>query len=147
MKKLLLLLLLSVFEITFAQKSKKDEKIKDKLESRQPQDLSVPPPPTIAFPAQYPKGNKTFLENIKKNLDKTALQSLGKNLKTKIILKINSDGNVLNISTYGNNEIFNNEVKKAAEKTTDNIIWEAGKNNKGERVIDIVNLPFVYSNN
>lgn len=108
--------------------------------------MSVPPPPTIAFPAQYPKGNKAFLENVKKNLDKATLQSLGKNLKTKIILKINSDGNVLNISTYGNNEPFNNEVKKAAEKATNNIIWEAGKNNKGEKVIDIVNLPFQYSN-
>lgn len=140
-----LLLPLFIFGICFAQKAKA-EKVKDKFDSRQPQDMSVPPPPTIAFPAQYPKGNKAFLENVKKNLDKATLQSLGKNLKTKIILKINSDGNVLNISTYGNNEPFNNEVKKAAEKATNNIIWEAGKNNKGEKVIDIVNLPFQYSN-
>jgi hypothetical protein len=146
MKKTLILLPLFIFGISFAQKTKKEEKVKDKFESRQPQDISVPPPPTTAFPAQYPKGNKAFLENIKKNLDRAALQSLGKNLKTKIILKINSDGNVLNISTYGNNEDFNNEVKRAAGKATDNIIWEAGKNNKGEKVIDIVNLPFQYSN-
>ncbi|KIC64241.1 hypothetical protein [Chryseobacterium taiwanense] len=145
MKKILILLPVFIFEICSAQKAKA-EKVKDKFESRQSQDMSVPPPPMIAFPAQYPKGNKAFLENVKKNLDKAALQSLGKNLKTKIILKINSDGNVLNISTYGNNETFNNEVKKAAETATGNIIWEAGKNNKGEKVIDIVNLPFQYSN-
>ncbi|WP_291877111.1 hypothetical protein [Chryseobacterium sp.] len=46
--------------------------------------------------------------------------------------------------TYGENEVFNSEVKKAAEKATYQVKWEAGKNNRGEKVIDIVNLPFKY---
>lgn len=146
MKKVLLLLLLVVFGIGFAQKVKKEEKVKDQFESRQPQDLSAPPPPMVAFPAQYPNGNKAFLTDVSKNLDRSALQSLNKNVRTKIILKIDSDGNVINISTYGGTEVFNSEVKKAIEKTTGKVKWEPGKNNKGEKVIDIVNLPFSYSN-
>lgn len=146
MKKIFLLILLIIFETGFAQKVKKEERIKDKYESKQPQDLSVPPPPMIAFPAQYPNGNKAFIDAVKKNIDKSALKNLSKELKTKIILKVDSGGNVINISTYGGNEIFNNEVKKAAEKTTLKVKWEAGKNNQGEKVIDIVNLPFKFSN-
>lgn len=146
MKKIFLLILLIVFEIGFAQKVKTDERVKDKFESKQPQDLSVPPPPMTAFPAQYPNGNKAFVEVVKNNLNKDALKSLGKNLQTKIILKIDSQGNVVNISTYGNNEAFNNEVKKAADKATLKVKWEAGKNSHGEKVIDIVNLPFKFSN-
>lgn len=147
MKKIVLLTVLFIFGIGAAQKVKKEEKVKDKFESRQAQDLSVPPPPVTAFPAQYPNGNKAFLENVKKNIDKEALKLLNKDLKTKIILKIYQDGSVLNISTYGDNEEFNNEVKKAAEKATSKIKWEPGKNNRGEKVIDIVNIPFKYLNN
>ncbi|MEY8759312.1 hypothetical protein [Chryseobacterium tongliaoense] len=146
MKKIFLLFLILIFGIGFGQKVKKVERVKDKFESRQPQDMSVPPPPMTAFPAQYPGGNKAFVDDVKKNLNKDALKSLSKDLKTKIILKISSDGNVLNVSTYGDNEAFNSEVKKAAEKTTSKVKWEAGKNSKGEKVIDIVNLPFKYSN-
>lgn len=135
-----------IFGLGLAQKVKKEEKAKDKFESRQPQDMSVPPPPMVAFPAQYPNGNKAFIEHVKKNLNTDALKSLGKDLKTKIILKVNSEGNVMNVSTYGGNEIFDTEVKKAAEKATYKIQWEAGKNSRGEKVIDIVNLPFKYSN-
>lgn len=144
MKKVFLLILTLMFGIGLAQKVKKEEKVKDKFESRQPQDMSVPPPPMVAFPAQYPKGNKAFIENVKKNLNVDVLKSLSKNLKTKIILKVNSEGNVVNVSTYGENEVFNSEVKKAAEKATYQVKWEAGKNNRGEKVIDIVNLPFKY---
>jgi len=146
MKKIILLILLIICEVGFAQKAKKEERVKDKFESKQPQDLSVPSPPMIAFPAQYPKGNKKFIEDVGNNLNKNIVSSLDKDLKTKIILKIDSEGNVINISTYGSDEIFNSEVKKAAEKVTSKIKWEAGKNNRGEKVIDIVNLPFKYSN-
>lgn len=66
MKKILSLLLLVIFGIGFAQKVKKEEKVKDQFESRQPQDMSAPPPPMVAFPAQYPKGNKAFLNDISK---------------------------------------------------------------------------------
>ncbi len=146
MKKIYFLFLIMMFATGFAQQAKKEIRVKDKFESRQPQDLSVPPPPTTAFPAQYPGGNKTFISNVSKSLDKSILKTSGKDLKTKIILKIGADGKVLNISTYGSNETFNSEVKKAAEKTTANINWDPGKNSKGEKVIDIVNLPFAYSN-
>ncbi|WP_080778637.1 hypothetical protein [Chryseobacterium phocaeense] len=146
MKKIILLILMFMFGIGFAQKVKKEEKVKDKFESRQPQDMSVPPPPTVAFPAQYPGGNKAFIENIRKNINKDALKSLDKLMITKIIVKVNPEGNVLNVSTYGGNEVFKAEVKKAAEKATDKIKWEAGKNNRGEKVTDIVNIPFKYSN-
>ncbi|KMQ60308.1 hypothetical protein ACM46_16985 [Chryseobacterium angstadtii] len=146
MKKILLFIFILTFGLGWAQKVKKEEKVKDKFESRQPQDMSVPPPPMVAFPAQYPNENKAFVDSVKKNLNKDALKPLGKELKTKIILKVNPEGNVVNVSTYGDNEIFNTEVKKAAEKATYNVKWEAGKNNRGEKVVDIVNLPFKYSN-
>ena len=145
MKKIGLIFLILVFGSGFAQKVKQAVKAKDKFESKQPQDMSVPPPPVTAFPAQYPGGNKIFISNVGKNIDPAAVNNLTKNLKTKIILKIGTDGKVLNISTYGSNDVFNTEVKKAVEKTTANVPWQPGKNNKGEKVIDIVNLPFTYS--
>ena len=45
---------------------------------------------------------------------------------------------------YGPNEIFNEAVQEAAKKTTENIKWEAAKNKEGQKVIDIVRIPFRY---
>lgn len=146
MKKITLLFFFLIFEVGFAQKVVKIEKIKDKYNVNKSQDFSVPPPPMTTFPAQFPRGNKVFIEEVKKNLDKEKLKSLSKDLMSKIILKIDSDGNVINISTFGNNDDFNIEVKNSVEKTTNKIIWIAGENNRGEKVIDIVKLPFKYSN-
>lgn len=140
MKKALSLLALSIFSISFSQK------ISDRYQSSQPQDQSVPPPPRVSFPAQFPDGNKAFLKKIDQNIDRNNLKNSGKNLSTDIILKIDQQGNVLNISTYGKNEIFNKEVKEAASKSTQNIKWTAGKNNQGQKVIDIVKIPYRLKN-
>lgn len=134
MKKNMIFILLLLFQFGIAQT------IKSKFDSQQPQDLNVPPPPNITFPAQYPTGNKKFIEEIKTNLDLTDLQTQ-KTFKSKIILKIGNDGEVLNISTYGNDENFNNELKKTIQKITQQKKWIAGKNKQGENVIDIVTLP------
>ncbi|MCX8524285.1 energy transducer TonB [Chryseobacterium formosus] len=140
MKKILLLPTLLLFTIGFSQK------IADRYQSSQPQDQSVPPPPRVAFPAQFPNGNKTFLKMIHQNINKNNLKNLGSTLNTEIILKIDQQGNVLNISTYGKNEIFNKEVKAAATKSIQDAKWTAGKNNKGEKVIDIVKIPYRFKN-
>ncbi|MBL1219525.1 hypothetical protein JET18_01670 [Chryseobacterium sp. L7] len=146
MKKIALLSLTCMSAMAFSQNKKTNAapKIADRYESRQQQDPSVPPPPTIAFPAQFPGGNKAFVKKVEQNLNKEALTSLSKTLNTQIILKIDQEGNVLNISTYGKDEIFNSEVKAAAISATDTIKWTAGKNNRGEKVIDIVKIPFRY---
>lgn len=142
MKKLILISFVCIGTAAFSQ----NKKIGDQYASRQPQDLSVPPPPTITFPAQFPGGNKSFVKKVEENLNKEALKSLSQKLDTQIILKIDSDGNVLNISTYGKNDIFNDEVKTAAARAIDKIQWTAGKNSRGEKVIDIVKIPFRYKN-
>lgn len=72
------------------------------------------------------------------------MKNLGSTLNTDIILKIDQQGNVLNISTYGKNEIFNKKVKAAATKSTQDIKWIAGKNNQGQKVIDIVRLSYRF---
>jgi len=129
----------------FTQESKEKAKnIKDKYEQSQPQDFSVPPPPINTFPSQFPKGNKVFLQKINENIDKNLINNLSVELKTKIILKIDPNGNVVNISTYGKDETFNNMVKNAAKAATDGIKWIPGKNKLGKNVIDIVSLPFDY---
>ena len=134
MKKNILFILLIMFQFGISQT------VKEKFDSKQPQDFNVPPPPNITFPAQYPEGNKKFIQQIKSNIDITILEPR-KTYKTKIILKIGKDGEVLNISTYGNDENFNNTVKKTVEKITQEKKWTAGKNKQGENVIDIVSLP------
>ncbi len=75
------------------------------------------------------------------------MASLPSGLLTKIILKIGSDGRVLNISTYGPNELLSKELKKAAEKTTMTTLWIPGENSSGKEVLDIVTLPFKFSKN
>ncbi|MDV3550097.1 hypothetical protein CMU66_13825 [Elizabethkingia anophelis] len=146
-KKILFLMLLSMFSFCFTQNTKKkdDTSVKNKMEARQPQDLSVPPPPVNSFPAQYPKGNRAFLQLVEKNINKEALKGQPKKLETKVIIKIDDDGTVLNISTYGINEVFNKEVEVAAKKVS-TIKWTAGKNRQGENVIDLVKLPFTIVN-
>lgn len=144
MKNLILIFALLIFNIAFSQKS--PAKIADRYQSAQPQDQSVPPPPRIAFPAHFLGGNSAFLKKIDKNIDKEKLEDIGENLNTEIILKIDQQGNVLNISTYGKNETFNKEVKTAATKSTENIMWTAGKNTQGEKVIDIVKIPYRFKN-
>lgn len=140
MKKILLLTTLLLFTISFSQN------ITDRYQSSQPQDQSVPPPPRVSFPAQFPNGNRAFLKKIDQNINKNNLKNLGSTLNTEIILKIDQQGNVLNISTYGKNDILNKEVKEAALKSTQNIKWTAGKNSKGEKVIDIVKIPYRFKN-
>lgn len=146
MKKIILISLMGLSAIVFAQKAKGDAKIASRYESRQPQDPSVPPPPVNNFPAQFPGGNKAFVKKVEQLLNRDAVKSLGKSLNTEIIIKVDDDGKVLNVSVYGKNEAFNNEVKAAAVKATDKVVWTAGKNNRGEKVIDLVKLPFYYKN-
>lgn len=148
MKKLILSLFILLFHTIFSQQKipKQETKIADQYQSKQPQDLSVPPPPKVTFPAHFPSGNRAFLKKIDENIDKEKLQDIGENLNTEIILKIDQQGNVLNISTFGKNENFNKEVKAAATKSTQNIKWTAGKNSQGEKVIDIVKIPYRFKN-
>ncbi|OBW39518.1 hypothetical protein AB670_04128 [Chryseobacterium sp. MOF25P] len=136
----------SILSIIIVFSQKQETKIADRYQSSQPQDQSVPAPPRVTFPAQFPDGNKTFLKKIDENIDKEKLQDIGENLNTEIILKIDQQGNVLNISTFGKNENFNKEVKIAATRSTQNIKWTAGKNSQGEKVIDIVRLPYRFKN-
>ncbi|MDR2237773.1 MAG: hypothetical protein LBE92_16750 [Chryseobacterium sp.] len=148
MKKFVLTSFICLSVTVFAQntKTKGESKIVKRYEAGQPQDSSVPPPPVNTFPAQFPQGNKAFVKKVEQLLNKEALTSSGKNLNTQIFIKVDDDGNVLNVSTYGKNETFNNEVKAAAVKATDKIKWTAGKNSRGEKVIDLVKLPFQYKN-
>lgn len=139
MNKIFLIFSLFIFSVGAAQN------VKDKFEKSQPQDFSVPQPPKTLFPAQYAKGNKVFLEEVRNNLNQSIIKDLPKNSFTQIILKIDSDGNLVNISTYGKDEVFDNEVQNAV-KAIANGKWIAGKNAKGEAVVDIVRLPFKYSN-
>jgi uncharacterized protein YuzE len=132
----------SILSIIIVFSQKQETKITDHYQSSQPQDQSVPAPPRVTFPAQFPDGNKAFL----KKIDKEKLQDIGENLNTEIILKIDQQGNVLNISTFGKNENFNKEVKITATRSTQNIKWTAGKNSQGEKVIDIVRLPYRFKN-
>lgn len=143
MKKTFYIFTTVAFNMVFAQKN--ETKIADRYQSTQPQDLSVPLPPKITFPAQFPDGNKAFLKRIDQNINKENLKNIGKNLNTEIILKIDAEGNVLNISTYGKNDTFNKEIKAAVAKSTENIKWNAGKNSQGENVVDIVRLPYRFN--
>ncbi|MCT3663858.1 hypothetical protein HZR00_15245 [Elizabethkingia anophelis] len=147
MEKAVSLFLLFVVNICFAQNAKRQSEmnVKNKMEARQPQDLSVPPPPVNSFPAQYPKGNRAFLQLVEKNINKESLKGQPKKLETKVIIKIDDDGTVLNISTYGINEVFNKEVEVAAKKVS-TTKWTAAKNRQGENVIDLVKLPFTIVN-
>lgn len=147
MEKTVSLFLLFIVNICFAQNAKKQSEmnVKNKMEARQPQDLSVPPPPVNSFPAQYPKGNRAFLQLVEKNINKESLKGQPKKLETKIIIKVDDEGAVLNISTYGINEVFNKEVDIAAKKVS-TTKWTAAKNRQGENVIDLVKLPFTIVN-
>ena len=49
---------------------------------------------------------------------------------------------MLNISTYGGEEAFDLEVQKAAVKANGSEKWEAGQNNQGKKVIDVIRIPF-----
>lgn len=144
MKKSILLVLVLTLNILAAQKTKNNKQATtaQKFENMQPQDPSVPPPPITLFPAQFPGGNKEFIKRIDETMNSEVLNNLSHNLKTQVILKIDPNGNVLNISTSGPNENFNGEIKKSAQKVTENIKWEPAKNKEGYKVTDIVRLPF-----
>lgn len=140
------LLFFLVFQVVIAQETKVKQPLKaaDRYEKTQGKDFSVPPPPTNIFPAHYGEGNRKFLEKVKQNLDVEKLTVLPKNLKTTLIIKIDAEGNVLNISTYGNDEDFDHEVQNAAVKANGSEKWEAGQNKQGRKVIDVIRIPFSY---
>lgn len=52
MKKIFCILNILSFTMVFSQKQ--ETKIADRYQSSQPQDQSVPPPPKVSFPAQFP---------------------------------------------------------------------------------------------
>ena len=146
MKTILISAMLLSLNFVWAQKTtdKKESKIVNKYEASQSQDFSVPPPPITTFPAQFPTGNKDFLKKVESNLNREQLKSENQNLSTQIILKIDAEGKVLNISLYGSNPNFNEVVREAVVKTTENIKWEPANNKQGIKVIDIVRIPFRY---
>lgn len=138
--KYLLIILLFKFSLASSQSAAEN------YQATQPQDQNVPPPPVSAFPAQFPGGNKLFLAEITKLIDKNALRNLPKKLNTKINILIEADGKVRNISTYSNNKLFGKEVLRAARIANENMIWIPGKNKSGQEVIDFVVLPFAFEN-
>jgi hypothetical protein len=68
MEKIVPLFLIFVVNICFAQNAKKQNEmnVKNKMETRQPQDPSVPAPPVNIFPAQYPRETNLFFSLWKK---------------------------------------------------------------------------------
>lgn len=144
MKPLLIFLVALSFTFAFGQKAKKApaKTVADKFQEKSPQDPSVPPPPVMVFPAQFPGGNKKFVDLVKANLTTAEKSPISKILKTEIILKIAADGSVLNISTFGEHAVFNTEVGEAALKINENIKWDPAKNKEGIKVIEIVRIPF-----
>ncbi|WP_226064671.1 hypothetical protein [Kaistella polysaccharea] len=144
MKKTLLFAAILVLNFLGAQKTKDKNggKIVSKYEATQPHDFSVPPPPITTFPAYFPTGNKDFLNMVTANISEDYFKNVDHNLETQIILKIDVTGNVLHISVYGSDDRFNDHVKAAVKKTTENIKWEPAKNREGKNVIDIVRIPF-----
>ena len=143
LNKLFLLIVGFFMTFTLAQNS---ENVSNRFEKMQGQDFTTPPPPITAFPAQFPGGLKKLLIEITKNIDKNTTKSLSKRLKTKIIIKIDREGNVIYVGTYGSNKVFDDEVKRATVIVIDNIIWESGKNKRGENVVDLQMIPFNFSN-
>lgn len=105
----------------------------------------APPPPRIPYPAEYPNGgNAEFVKQIIKNLDLNLLKDQEGTLRTKVIIEVRQTGFVKSINTVGENKVFNAEVKRVANKLALNETWHAGKNSRGEQVVDIVTLPVIY---
>jgi len=71
---------LLIFSTAFSQKA--STKISDRYQSSQQQDQSVPPPPRVSFPAQFPDGNKAFLKKIDQYINSNNLKNSGSNLNT-----------------------------------------------------------------
>lgn len=144
MKKLQLILTVLISSLVFSQKAEKksNETVLAKIESNSPQDFSVPPPPITVFPAQFPGGNKKLIKQVSLYFSDDVKKSISGSLKTQIIIKIDREGNVINISTFGSNDDFNKIVSQAVFNITENIKWKAGQNKQGENVIDLVRLPF-----
>ncbi|QDP86301.1 hypothetical protein FNJ88_12350 [Chryseobacterium sp. SNU WT5] len=148
MRKLIFIVVLLSFNLLWAQK--KDQKstptVSAKYESRSPQDASVPPPPVMIFPAQFPGGNRAFIKKVKEEVAKEYVPSGEGPFKTEIILKIDADGNILNVSTFGEKESFNEEIKRISYQITENVKWEPARNKEGLKVIEVVRLPFSLKN-
>lgn len=144
MKKLQLILLVLISSLVFSQKAEKkvNETVLAKIESNSPPDFSVPPPPITAFPAQFPGGNKELLKQVSLYFTDEVKKAIPGSLKTQVIIKIDREGNVINISTFGSNNDFNKIVSQAVFTITENIKWKAAQNKQGENVIDVLRLPF-----
>lgn len=112
-----------------------------RYEKMQPQDRSVPPPPVTTFPATFPGGNKTFADKTVLLIHRENLPASVKTYETQVSLKIDAEGNVVNISVLGNNPEIDRAIKAAAYRVTSNIRWNPGRNKAGVHVVDIVRIP------
>lgn len=88
---------------------------------------------------EYPGGMNSFRQNLTKDLDMSAFKKTGI-VKTIVVFKISEKGEVYDIKTMGNNEVFNNLLFQSVKKANENILWKPATQN-GTPVIYNFKLP------
>ncbi len=113
-------------------------------DARYVQDLAIDPPVKVSneytTTPEYPGGINAMRNKVSQNFNGSILKGDEGIVRSDIQFVIDEKGEVSNIKTMGNNEIFNNEAYKAVRLANENITWKPATKD-GNPVKYIFKLP------
>ncbi|MFP3592201.1 M56 family metallopeptidase [Chryseobacterium sp. SIMBA_038] len=128
---------------TIRPNKKNDAKIskKEKQKSTEYENDPPPPPPSVPYSkdfvtAEYPGGINSFRTKLASNFNGSVFDGKKGLIKSIVLLNLDENGKITQISATGDNTAFNNELTRAATAANNETLWKpATRNGKPEATV------------
>lgn len=126
---------------TIRPNKKNDVKISKKEKQKSTEYENDPPPPSAQYSkdfvtAEYPGGINSFRTKLASNFNGSVLDGKKGFIKSVVLLNLDENGKITQISATGDNIAFNNELTRAANAANNETLWKpATRNGKSEATV------------
>lgn len=136
---------------TIQPKKKNDAKIgnKEKQKSTEYENYPPSPPPSVAsskdfVTAEYPDGTNNFRAKLASNFNGSVFDGKKGFIKSMLVLNLDENGKITQISATGDNTTFNSELTRAATAANNETLWKPATRN-GKPEATVFKLPVTMS--